>query len=100
MPVPTSAIHRRISCTTVPELIARFKLDRIDILKMDIEGAEEGIFKTDVDKWLPRVDNVLIELHGPECERAVLGALRKANFAIRQYRTVYYCSRQTRAAPT
>ena len=82
-----------IDCTSVLELISRFKLDRIDILKMDIEGAEEGIFKTDVDTWLPHVDNVLIELHGPDCERVVLGALRDANFAIRQYRTVYYCSR-------
>lgn len=82
-----------IECTSVPDLMATYGLERIDILKMDIEGGETAIFKAAPERWLPRVDHVLIELHGPEAEQVVLGALRRAGFAIRQYRSVYYCSR-------
>lgn len=82
-----------IDCTSVSELLNTFKVDRIDILKMDIKGAETEIFRTDVGQWLPRVDHVLIEVHGPEAERVVLGTLRDARFVIRQHRSVYYCSR-------
>ncbi|MGJ0513392.1 FkbM family methyltransferase [Methylocystis sp.] len=83
-----------IDCTSVLELMATFGLARVDILKMDIEGAETGIFRTDVEQWLPRVENVLIELHGPEAEQVVLGTLRAAGFVIRQHRSVHYCSRE------
>lgn len=82
-----------IDCTSIPELIASYGLERIDILKMDIEGAETEIFKSNPEAWLPRVQNVLIELHGKEAEEVVLGTLRKAGFSIRQFRSVYYCSR-------
>ena len=82
-----------IDCTSVPELFDTFKFDRIDILKMDVEGAETEIFRTDAEQWLPRVDHVLVEVHGPEAERVVLATLRDAAFLIRQHRSVYYCSR-------
>lgn len=85
--------EQEIDCISILDVMATNNFDRIDILKMDIEGAETEIFRTDIDKWLPLVDNVLIELHGPECEQVVLGALRAANFDIRQHRSVYYCSR-------
>lgn len=42
----------------------------VDLLKIDIEGAEREIFSGDTS-WLGRVRHLCIELHGPDCERAL-----------------------------
>ena len=54
--------------------------DRIDLLKIDIEGAEKQLFSEGTDRWLPHVDNIVIELHGPECEEPVERALQGFRF--------------------
>jgi FkbM family methyltransferase len=48
--------------TTVPEIMRAHGLDRIGLLKMDIEGAEEDVFAGDF-AWLDKVDVLLVELH-------------------------------------
>ena len=48
---------------------------RIDLLKIDIEGAEVDLLLKDAERWLPQVRNLSIELHGPECEAALERAL-------------------------
>jgi len=35
----------------------------IDILKLDIEGAEKELFADNTELWLPKVNIVVIELH-------------------------------------
>ena len=47
---------------TIPELMRIHGMERIGLLKMDIEGAEEEIFAGDFS-WLDKVDIVLVELH-------------------------------------
>lgn len=47
---------------TVSTLMTQYGLDRIDILKMDIEGAEREVFR-DSSAWIERVDALIIELH-------------------------------------
>jgi FkbM family methyltransferase len=47
---------------TVEEVMDAHHLDRIDFLKMDIEGAEFRIFRDSV-RWLERVDNLAMEVH-------------------------------------
>jgi FkbM family methyltransferase len=47
---------------TVEELMDTYEIDHIDFLKMDIEGAEFGIFRDSVH-WLDRVDNLAMEVH-------------------------------------
>ena len=50
--------------TTVSKLLAESGLNNIDILKLDIEGAEKEVFAApDVDEWLPKVTVLIIELH-------------------------------------
>jgi FkbM family methyltransferase len=44
-------------------------LDRIDLLKIDIEGSEADLFAGDTDRWLPSVSNIAIEFHGNACEQ-------------------------------
>ena len=48
----------------------------IDLLKIDIEGSENGLFSLGTERWLDRVRNLCIELHGEECERAFRSAMQ------------------------
>lgn len=53
-----------LKTTTVGKLLAESGFDKIDILKLDIEGAEKEVFSApDVDEWLPKVTVLIIELH-------------------------------------
>jgi FkbM family methyltransferase len=52
---------------TLAEVMTRFGLGRIDILKVDIEGAERYVFESSIAPCLPQVDCIAIELHDQEC---------------------------------
>jgi len=51
-----------VEAITIPDILEMSKLDRIDILKIDIEGAEKELFSGDCS-WLDAVDMLIIELH-------------------------------------
>ncbi len=63
-------------------ILERSGFDRIDILKIDIEGAERVVFEADCSLWLPRVDNIVIELHDIECRRAFHRAIAGEGFDV------------------
>jgi FkbM family methyltransferase len=48
---------------SVGDILDASGFDRITILKVDIEGAEAVLFTSGYAEWLPRVDNLVIELH-------------------------------------
>lgn len=48
---------------TVARLMKESGLSRIDILKMDIEGAEHSVFMNQPEAWLPMVGMVIAEVH-------------------------------------
>lgn len=70
---------------------------RLDILKLDIEGAEEALFTHQPERWLGRVDHILIELHSKAIAALILPILERNGFACRQHRSVWHCT-ATRAA--
>ena len=43
-------------------LIDKYRLDRIDILIMHVEGAEKEVF-SDTSSWIEKVDAIIVELH-------------------------------------
>jgi FkbM family methyltransferase len=48
----------------IPELMSRHGIDRIGLLKVDIEGSEFSLFHPDAGiGWLARVDQVAMEVH-------------------------------------
>jgi len=51
-----------VQAKTVDELIKEFRLEKIDILKIDIEGAEKEVFE-DTSAWIEKIDTLIIELH-------------------------------------
>ena len=87
-----------VEATTVPDLFQRMGWERINILKMDIEGAEADVLGPTADAWLDRVDMLIIELHGSECERQVSETLDRNGFAVKLYRSLWYCAREPRRA--
>ncbi len=55
---------------TVPDIVAKVSRgpeEPIDLLKMDIEGAEQEIFASDTS-WLSHVRNMIVEIHPPYTE--------------------------------
>jgi FkbM family methyltransferase len=69
-----------IAAVTIPDLLDRAGADRIDILKIDIEGAEAQLFSENT-AWLGRVDMLVLELHDrfvPGCRAALDGAIERS----------------------
>jgi FkbM family methyltransferase len=58
--------HRSIEgveAVSIGSLMSRFGLSAIDIMKMDIEGAEHEVFSENSDGWIPLVKCLAIETH-------------------------------------
>src|SRR5262245_40131048 len=53
-----------IDALTLPEVLDRFELDTVDLMKIDIEGSEAGVFDR-ADSWAGRVGAILGEVHPP-----------------------------------
>jgi FkbM family methyltransferase len=49
--------------------------ERISILKIDIEGSEAAVFSDNYHRWIDRVDNLVIEIHGQQCEKIFRDAI-------------------------
>ncbi len=67
-----------LQATTVDDILKNSPFDRIDILKIDIEGAEKEIFKDNYNSWLEKVNIIFIELHDrylEGCSEAVYNAI-------------------------
>ena len=67
----------RIRAVTVPSLMNEAGVDRVDLLKLDIEGAEIELLDPNCKDWIDRVDVIVIELHDwirPGCRAALLKA--------------------------
>ncbi len=52
-----------VEAISLPTLMRRYGLGFIDILKIDVEGAEYGLFAAETGAWLARVGMILIETH-------------------------------------
>lgn len=57
-----NTISESVKGMTIDEIMKEYKLDYVDILKVDIEGAEKEVFKNP-SSWINRVGVIVIELH-------------------------------------
>ena len=57
-------------------LLSESGFNRIDILKLDIEGAEFVLFSKNYDHWIDKVDMFIIELHDEKCRLAFMNAIK------------------------
>jgi FkbM family methyltransferase len=70
-----------VRCYSMSDLITAATLDTIDLLKVDIEGAEQHLFR-DPDTWLHRVRIIVIELHAPYSLEAFARDVKRLGFRV------------------
>jgi FkbM family methyltransferase len=81
------------AATDIGTLLRDSGFARVSILKMDIEGAEAEVFSSGYDTWLPKIDNLVIELHSDECEAIFAKAIERENFTRSRCEELHVCKR-------
>lgn len=82
MTAAKSADSKKSSCVralTLSAIMREHKISHIDILKIDIEGAEVEVFNAS-SEWIDEVDTIIAELHDrlkPGCEQSFANATSK-----------------------
>ncbi len=88
------AEHGSIEVRRLSQYLEEHEISQVDILKMDIEGSEESIFKNpdEVEAVLPKVRFLAIEIH-PEVadEEHILKTLRSYSFTTSRHGELYLC---------
>ena len=89
---------------TLTSLLGKAKANRIDLLKIDVEGSELQIFgAADCANWLDRTDVILIELHEnlqPGCEKVFHRAIESQSFHKTKVGENIVLSRETKLLST
>ena len=70
----------------IDDIMVKMGWEHIDILKLDVEGSEKEIFRSNFESWLPKTRVLIIELHDrirEGCSKAVLAALSGYDFSLR-----------------
>ena len=69
----------RVNSTSLNDLCKEFRIDHIDILKMDVEGSEMEILKSS-KKMLKNISKIIIEFHSKKLKRDCINLLKKSGF--------------------
>ena len=86
-----------IDAVTMPELMARFGIERLSLLKVDIEGAEKELFSGPDLQWIDRVEAIAIELHDqwkPGCGDAFFKAIARHSWTYSIHGEMILCERR------
>ena len=81
--VSSGAVRSLVSGITVNELFDKHNLGKVDLLKIDIEGAECDLFSTGETQWIEKVSCIIIELHDwikPGCSEAFYRTISQYKF--------------------
>lgn len=72
-----------VEAVDIGSLLKETNRDQIDILKIDIEGAERIVFSQNFEGWISKVRAFAIELHNNECRDVFHRALGSDSFFFR-----------------
>lgn len=73
-----------LRAVTIDKILENSGFQEIDILKLDIEGAEKELFSSGYEKWIDKVKIIIIELHDrmkKGCSQSFFSAVSKYDFA-------------------
>jgi FkbM family methyltransferase len=76
-----------VQAVTIDAVLKKTGFDRIDILKLDIEGSEKELFSGNYDVWMNKVNIIVIELHDRKkngCAESFYSAVDQAKW--KEYR--------------
>lgn len=74
-----------IDAITISDIIKQYDIQRIDLLKIDIEGSETIVFDSSAHEWLPYVGTLVIELHDEMkkgCSKAFFSTLSAYDYKL------------------
>jgi FkbM family methyltransferase len=83
-----------VKTITMPKLIELAGSSRVSLLKIDIEGAETELFKSDTE-WLTQVDNIVIELHGEGAQSVFFSKVDDSKFDFSTCDELTVCLKRT-----
>lgn len=92
----------RVPSVTVDQLMHNFGIDWIDLLKLDIEGAEKEVFQCS-GAWISRVGVIAAELHDfirPGTSTTARAATRQFELSWQRGETTYWARRGTASPPS
>jgi FkbM family methyltransferase len=81
---PATASATEVEAVTIPSLLHRLGETHIDLLKLDIEGAERDLFMNGAEAWIGAVSVIIIELHDwmqPGCSKEFYAAIGARYFS-------------------
>jgi len=95
------AIREEISihCMSIPELLKRHDLPTVDLLKLDIEGAEIEVLESCPDELLLRIPQLTVEFHDFNGLIPRAAALRSSIASIASDSMSYGCGCDLTATP-
>ncbi len=97
-----AAPSQTVAALTIDRLMRDFGLQKIDILKVDIEGAEREVFAHS-STWIDKVDAVIVELHDrfqDGCTRAFDAAVCSFGNRWRRGENIYVSRENSPRRPT
>jgi FkbM family methyltransferase len=80
---------------TIDDLLRKSGRKTIDLLKMDIEGAERIVFSASDVSWLTQTRTIAIELHDDECQKAFHNAIVPLKHELRESGELTICELQS-----
>lgn len=78
--------NNTISAISIDDIMKRFNIETIDILKVDVEGSEKELFQNNFENWLPKTKMIIVELHDDIREgasKSFFNAISQYNFSVR-----------------
>jgi FkbM family methyltransferase len=75
--------HVDVPGVTIDQIAREYGAGEVDLLKLDIEGAEKEVFSSHCDEWIERTQVMIVELHDwivPGCGKAFFSATSKHPF--------------------
>jgi FkbM family methyltransferase len=88
------ASHQQVDCTTLSDIVTEHRLESIDLLKMNCEGAEYEIFEGCSNSDYDRIGNIRVEYHNLDAARRNGESLRRC-LETRGYRIEGFTRRLT-----
>lgn len=74
----------QVDSLTIDEILVYHKLECLDLLKIDIEGAEKNLFESNYENWLLKTKCIIIELHDGMTKgssKSFFAAISRYNFS-------------------
>jgi len=90
--VPAADGKGRFEVWTMDDALRESPTGTVDILKLDVEGAEYEILRPPTP-WLSSVRCLVIELHGVAAHQDIPGWLQAAGFSVERHRSLLFCNR-------